>query len=191
MKKKKSKAKQSKNRSEGGERKKNISLVVRFLLFISFHLFFLPFAFCLFICLLFHAFLPFCIFVFLAFLLSYFFFFFLFRWKNDYRGTGAARPNVEFRLLPNADGLGMRMAIYALSKDIRRGDELLVSYGKVTRGWDDGSNDNIRCFFFSFPFFLRGSGPISAVRPENTQNKRRQRAKPPNFPTRLDRRRVL
>lgn len=39
------------------------------------------------------------------------------RFVNDFRGTGAARPNVEFRLVD--DGGTRHMAIYALAADIR------------------------------------------------------------------------
>ncbi|KAA8898353.1 hypothetical protein FN846DRAFT_962460 [Sphaerosporella brunnea] len=62
------------------------------------------------------------------------------RFVNDYRGVpGKERPNVEFETRrvggkAGADGQ-LRMGIWVLSKDIKKGQELLVSYGK---GFWDG-----------------------------------------------------
>jgi SET domain-containing protein len=57
------------------------------------------------------------------------------RFVNDYRGVpGKERPNVEFETRRvggkgDADGQ-LRMGIWVLSKEIKKGEELLVSYGK-------------------------------------------------------------
>jgi len=50
------------------------------------------------------------------------------RFVNDYRGV-ADRANVEFRDR-RADGRQARIAIYVGARDVRKGQELLVSYGK-------------------------------------------------------------
>lgn len=52
------------------------------------------------------------------------------RFVNDYRGTGAKRANVEFRERVVEGEL--RMAVWSGSEEIKRGTELVVSYGK---GW--------------------------------------------------------
>ncbi|KAJ3112037.1 hypothetical protein HDU96_005040 [Phlyctochytrium bullatum] len=53
------------------------------------------------------------------------------RMINDYRGVpGAVRPNVEFQTYRNAKTGEIRMGIFSLSKPIRAGEELLLSYGK-------------------------------------------------------------
>lgn len=55
------------------------------------------------------------------------------RFVNDYRGV-RERPNVEFgdrRTGDKGEGEGQaRVAIYVGSKEVRKGEELLVSYGK-------------------------------------------------------------
>ncbi|KAG9017482.1 hypothetical protein FRB90_001126 [Tulasnella sp. 427] len=50
------------------------------------------------------------------------------RFINDYRGTGIAKPNVEFKER-EVDG-ELRMSVWSVAKGLRKGDELLVSYGK-------------------------------------------------------------
>jgi len=47
---------------------------------------------------------------------------------NDYRGV-APRPNAEFDLSLRKDSGAVHMSIWAL-RDIGRGEEILVSYGK-------------------------------------------------------------
>ena len=51
------------------------------------------------------------------------------RMINDYRGV-ACKPNVEFRQVwDNATGWA-KMEVWALSEGLRKGDEVLISYGK-------------------------------------------------------------
>lgn len=50
------------------------------------------------------------------------------RFVNDYRGTGVAKPNVEFKER-DVDG-ELRMSVWSCAHGLRKGDELLVSYGK-------------------------------------------------------------
>ncbi|KAI9199541.1 uncharacterized protein BJ171DRAFT_517874 [Polychytrium aggregatum] len=53
------------------------------------------------------------------------------RFMNDFRGCpGGPKPNVEFG--PYRDSLSgeLRMGVWVLNKKIRKGDELLVTYGK-------------------------------------------------------------
>jgi len=50
------------------------------------------------------------------------------RFINDYRGTGTAKPNAEFRERSVAGEL--RMSVWSGNKGISRGEEILVSYGK-------------------------------------------------------------
>lgn len=50
------------------------------------------------------------------------------RFVNDYRGIGS-KPNCEFRT-SSSEGY-LRMEIWTLT-EIKKGDELLISYGK---GW--------------------------------------------------------
>ena len=52
------------------------------------------------------------------------------RFVNDYRGICGA-PNAEFRV-GHGEGGEMRMEIWSLKAGVRRGDEIVVSYGK---GW--------------------------------------------------------
>ncbi|KAJ3205824.1 hypothetical protein HDU67_008622 [Dinochytrium kinnereticum] len=53
------------------------------------------------------------------------------RMINDYRGVvGVKRPNVEFHLYRDLKTGEVRMGIWALSKPIGAGEELLLSYGK-------------------------------------------------------------
>ncbi|KDQ20643.1 hypothetical protein BOTBODRAFT_100151 [Botryobasidium botryosum FD-172 SS1] len=51
------------------------------------------------------------------------------RFVNDYRGTDAKRANAEFR--EGWDGV-RRMEVWSGSEGIKKGEEILVSYGK---GW--------------------------------------------------------
>lgn len=50
------------------------------------------------------------------------------RLTNDYRGIGS-RPNVEFRQVVTPGGM-LGMEIWTLEREVKRGDELLLSYGK-------------------------------------------------------------
>lgn len=50
------------------------------------------------------------------------------RLTNDYRGI-ASRPNVEFRQVVAPGGMWV-MEIWTLEREIKRGEELLLSYGK-------------------------------------------------------------
>ncbi|KAG9051074.1 hypothetical protein FS837_012581 [Tulasnella sp. UAMH 9824] len=50
------------------------------------------------------------------------------RFINDYRGTGVAKPNVDFRER-EVDG-ELRMSVWSCAHGLRKGEELLVSYGK-------------------------------------------------------------
>lgn len=50
------------------------------------------------------------------------------RFINDYRGTGVAKPNAEFKERI-VDG-ELRMSVWSLSKGVNKRDEILVSYGK-------------------------------------------------------------
>jgi hypothetical protein len=52
------------------------------------------------------------------------------RFINDYRGTGFPRPNAEFKERI-VDG-ELRMSVWSGPQGIKKGDEILVSYGK---GW--------------------------------------------------------
>lgn len=54
------------------------------------------------------------------------------RMVNDYRGVpGFERPNVVFETRRVGGGTGeLRMALWVGSKDIKKGTELCVSYGK-------------------------------------------------------------
>jgi SET domain-containing protein len=58
------------------------------------------------------------------------------RMVNDYRGVGTA-PNAEFRV-GRGEGGDMRMELWSLKDGIKKGDEVLVSYGK---GWWAGRRD--------------------------------------------------
>jgi SET domain-containing protein len=51
------------------------------------------------------------------------------RFVNDYRGI-RPKPNAEFVDWRAADG-GLRMGIWSLAEGIRKGDEIVVSYGKA------------------------------------------------------------
>jgi len=51
------------------------------------------------------------------------------RFVNDYRGTSAKRANAEFREGWDGD---KRMEVWSGSEGIKKGEEILVSYGK---GW--------------------------------------------------------
>ncbi len=51
------------------------------------------------------------------------------RFINDFRGVGK-RANLEFCLCPPEPGKEIRMGIFVGSNDIKKGDELLLSYGK-------------------------------------------------------------
>lgn len=51
------------------------------------------------------------------------------RMINDYRGIGA-KPNVEFRLGWDEVSGWARMEVWALSAGLKKGEEVLVSYGK-------------------------------------------------------------
>ncbi|KAG8959313.1 hypothetical protein FRC03_008158 [Tulasnella sp. 419] len=53
------------------------------------------------------------------------------RFINDYRATGISKPNAEFRERTCENG-ELRMSVWSGSKGIKKGDEILVSYGK---GW--------------------------------------------------------
>ncbi|GAA6021022.1 hypothetical protein JCM11491_005968 [Sporobolomyces phaffii] len=61
------------------------------------------------------------------------------RFVNDFRGTGAPRPNAVFQLrewqLPNGKGTAKRMAIFAGPHGIDKNAEVVVSYGKGF--WDN------------------------------------------------------
>eukprot|EP01006_Ploeotia_vitrea_P004048 TRINITY_DN113739_c0_g1_i1.p1 TRINITY_DN113739_c0_g1~~TRINITY_DN113739_c0_g1_i1.p1 ORF type:complete len:188 (+),score=6.11 TRINITY_DN113739_c0_g1_i1:27-590(+) len=50
------------------------------------------------------------------------------RFINDFRNTGR-KANVQFDLYKTPNG-ETRMGVFVLSKDIRKGEELLVTYGK-------------------------------------------------------------
>ncbi|KIO34292.1 hypothetical protein M407DRAFT_54133, partial [Tulasnella calospora MUT 4182] len=50
------------------------------------------------------------------------------RFINDYRGTGVAKPNVDFRER-EVDG-ELRMSVWSCARGLRKGEEILVSYGK-------------------------------------------------------------
>lgn len=52
------------------------------------------------------------------------------RMVNDYRGV-AGQPNAEFRV-GRGEGGDMRMELWSLKEGVKKGDEVLVSYGK---GW--------------------------------------------------------
>jgi hypothetical protein len=55
------------------------------------------------------------------------------RFINDYRGVqGVERPNAEFRELREGGTGELRMSVWSLSEGIKKGEEILVSYGK---GW--------------------------------------------------------
>jgi hypothetical protein len=51
------------------------------------------------------------------------------RMINDYRGI-AAKPNVEFRQVWDEGTGWARMEVWALNEGLRKGDEVLISYGK-------------------------------------------------------------
>lgn len=51
------------------------------------------------------------------------------RMINDYRGIGP-KPNVEFRQVWDEDTGWARMEVWSLSDGLRKGDEVLISYGK-------------------------------------------------------------
>ncbi|THH12932.1 hypothetical protein EW146_g7229 [Bondarzewia mesenterica] len=54
------------------------------------------------------------------------------RFVNDYRGI-RAKPNAEFRDGRKASG-ELRMSVWSLTEPIKKGDEILVSYGKAWWG---------------------------------------------------------
>lgn len=59
------------------------------------------------------------------------------RFVNDYRGTGAERPNAFFKDIRGEDGV-LHMTIWTGKESIPKGKEILVSYGK---GWWAARND--------------------------------------------------
>ena len=52
------------------------------------------------------------------------------RFINDYRGTGSLRANAEFR--DRIAGGELRMSVWSGPKGLKKGEEILMSYGK---GW--------------------------------------------------------
>ncbi|TPX53769.1 hypothetical protein PhCBS80983_g06169 [Powellomyces hirtus] len=51
------------------------------------------------------------------------------RFINDFRGV-AAKPNVEFETYRDAKTGEVKMGVWVGGKEIRKGEELCVSYGK-------------------------------------------------------------
>jgi len=51
------------------------------------------------------------------------------RFVNDYRGI-KSKPNAFFEQRRAADGM-LRMSVWSCSEAIKKGDEILVSYGKM------------------------------------------------------------
>lgn len=60
------------------------------------------------------------------------------RFINDYRGTGAERPNAFFKDIRGDNGM-IHMTIWTGNEPITKGKEILVSYGK---GWWAARNED-------------------------------------------------